>query len=207
MAWYASFRPADEDALATFRDKLQTIDDFWSQTTVLKTEDFVLIGRYIQIYAYSTLNARKILALVQPISRPKRPVTANKIPDGDTFSILRDEARQFPECDLRRALVAACDILLMHRDIRHNFAHWAVRRAKKIDAYVILGANEKEVQRHSGLSLNPEHVAFGLLSIEHVKDEARKLAEHGSTLADIAAKIDAMRKDLPRFIAQGIAAQ
>jgi hypothetical protein len=189
--------------LEALRDRLQTIEDFCAETQPLRTTDFVLIGRVIQIYAYSTLNCRRILGLVQPVSRPKRPLTGNRTPDGDTFAVVRDEAANFPNCDLRSALIAACDILILHNDIRHHFAHWGVRRAKAHDAYVILGANEREVKKHAGFELDPDHIAFGVFHIPHLKNELRKLSEHGEILARIASSMDEMRHDLPRFISEG----
>ena len=185
--------------------KLQALDaafdadpeGFMKATTELTGDEYRLVGRLIQLYCFADYCARRSIDAVREAALGPDKRNASVLKDAQVFPKLREAALMLWECDLRDALVRAADILVMHYQMRHNFAHWAARRIPKENAIIILSKNATEGRRRHGLQTDEYVSNYGLFSVTTLTEEMKKLDQHVHNLSvaayELEHRVDEMR--------------
>lgn len=166
-----------------------------NDTSALEGDDYFKIGLFIQSYCFADLEARRLINLLEQVQSGKPSSYALKLNDKDTIEHLRRHAK---ECvwhtEISEGLVKAADILGMHREIRHKFAHWAGRRIAGHDAYIFFTANlagqkvpDDAPRLEQAEDANMQYV---LMSVSLLEQELEKLRGHVEYLARIGHQLE-----------------
>lgn len=175
---------------------LRGSEDLFAETSPLEEKDFTLIGKFIQIYCYSDLNARRIIDTIHFARTGREEEFASKLIEKDVLLHLARCAEPWVPEHIGDRIRKAAATLEMHRIMRHSFAHWAMRRAGDGKGYVILTMQASEVKKRG---LDPHgcgELKWGLMPRRHVLEEIEKLNGHGEYLAALAAHLHATRAQL-----------
>lgn len=175
---------------------LRGAGDLFAETSPLKEEDFTLIGKFIQIYCYSDLNARRIIDTLHFARTGREEQFASKLIEKDVLLHLGRCAEPWVPEHIGDGIRKAATTLEMHRTMRHSFAHWAMRRAGEGKGYVILTMQVSEVKKRGLEPHGCSELKWGLMPRQHVLEETDKLNGHGEYLAALAAHLYATRVDL-----------
>lgn len=162
---------------------------YLTKTHPLTQDDLVLIGTVVQIYGYADLNARRIIDHLRRASLGPDKQNAGLLQDAQVYNKLVEVAETLPESPLRTGLINAAKTFDMHHTHRHNFAHWAARRASEHDLMVIYSYNAREAERRLGQRSEPEHLIYGVVPLRPIRAELKGLQNHADNLAKNAAFI------------------
>jgi hypothetical protein len=199
--------PKDADAKLAHMERLldafeADTDAFLNLTTKLRRGDLHLIGEVVQLYSYADFNARRIASALEHASTGA-PMAVSRLQDWEVLRDMEALAREhLPDGNLRDGILKAHGTLLMHRDHRHDFAHWATRRVKGADALVMFSMNAKSAQKRAGTALGAQQSRFGILPLAGFRGEVRKLKGHSNFLAAAASHIDTHIVELREWIAK-----
>lgn len=190
----------EEDRSVTLKrlgTTLTASEDLLAGTGSLQEADFTLIGKFIQIYCYCDLNARRIIDAVRFARTGQEEEFASKLNETDVLLHLKQcaEAWLGPEHigdGIRRAVVT----LEMHRNMRNSFAHWAMRRTDDGKGYVMLTMQAGEVKKRGQDPHGRGEATWGLVLRRHVLEETMKLNGHGEYLASLAAHLHVHHAEL-----------
>lgn len=198
-------RPRDAELarMERLRDAFEADTDVFLNLTIkLRRADLHLIGKVVQLYSYADFNARRIVSALEHASTGD-PRAVSGLQDWEVLRDLKALARQhLPDGNLRDGILKAHGTLLMHRDHRHDFAHWATRRVKGADALVMFTMNAKSAEKRAGTPLGAQQSRFGILPLAGFRAEVRKLEGHANFLAAAAAHIDMHLVELRERIAE-----
>lgn len=159
-------------------------DDFIGNTVPLSTEDEMLIGRFVQQYCWADFNARRAVNYLRQINSGDARNFSGNLNDTDVLTHLASEAASLKNLPaVKSGLVASAKTLEMHRDLRHHFAHWAGRRAKHHNAFVLLTTNAPQAKKKGITALEVGMLGFVVLSIHDLEREMVNLISHNEYLA------------------------
>jgi hypothetical protein len=164
-------------------------EDFMNKTVPLNHDDYALIGKLVQAYCWADFNGRRVLELLWSVNGTLFGRKAASLRDGDVIKELGIESEKLEGMPgLKKGLMHVFEILNMHKDRRHELAHWAARKLKDIDAFLMLSKNTKESNRR-GIDINGElggdddFVGYAVMPIRELRDECEKLLHHNEYLA------------------------
>ena len=163
---------------------------FLNQTANLRTPDVTMIGTVVQLYCFADFNARRLVNALQHAATGK-PRSTSRLQDAQVFPALRVLAlKQLPDSNIQQGILKALDTLEMHRVHRHNFAHWAARRIKGVEALILFSSNAREAEKRNYEAHEPGEATYGILPLEGFDGEVRKLRDHTNYLARTAAHVE-----------------
>lgn len=164
-------------------------EDFTNKTVPLNHDDYALIGKLVQAYCWADFNGRRVLELLWSVNGTLFGRKAASLRDGDVIRELGVETEKLVGMpDLKLGLMRVFEILNMHKDRRHELAHWAARKIKDLDALLMLSKNNKESSRR-GIDISGELgdddglVGYAVMPIRELRDECEKLLHHNEYLA------------------------
>ena len=188
---------ARREALGKLHARLAASEDLIAATGSLAEADFNLIGKFIQVYCFSDLNARRIIDIVRFARTGSAEEFASSLNETDVLLHLKRCATPWIGPDhIGDGIRRAAATLEMHRVMRNSFAHWAMRRTDDGAGYVMLSMNAVEVKRRGQGPNAADEATWGLVLREHVLEEMEKLNGHGEYLARLAAHLHEHRAEL-----------
>ena len=177
-------------------------DRFLETTENLSDEDHRLVGRLIQLYCWADYCGRRIIDAIREAALGPKSRNASRLQNAQVFPKLREAGLVLGAGEVQDTLVRAADILELHYQMRHNFAHWAARRVRDEDVIVILSKNAKEGARRHGLTADEYETNYGFFPVPSLVEEMRKLDQHVHNLSvaayELEHRIDEMRADFDR---------
>jgi len=196
-SWRGKRRNADtvEAELARLEEIALSMrsDGSWlQQETELPSEsDFALIGKFIQVYCVADFNARRVINGLRAICLGEEEDFSSRLNDKDVLTHLKISAAAWTgSSNVSDGVVRAAEILEMHRELRHNFAHWIVRRLRNADALLILTKNAGEARKRSGTHHARDEATWGLFIPASVKVEMGKMQLHSDFLSKLAVHLE-----------------
>lgn len=188
--------PTDEASIAyltDIRDRLdETSDGLARHTEPLRPEDFALIGRFIQVYCVFDLMARRVLGTMQRgFSAPGEQAAPDLLHDKALLEHLDSAARSgdWPD-DIEARVTAAVKLALMHRQIRHDLAHWAARRIRDEEVYLLLTKSNTQAKKRSGTTHQADSASSALIEIWRIHQELGKLEKQAAVLEQVAVTLE-----------------
>lgn len=159
-------------------------NDFIGNTIPLSTEDEMLVGRFVQQYCWADFNARRAVNYLRQINSGDSCEFSGKLNDKEVLEHLAFEAASLQGLPaVKKGLVASAKTLEMHRDLRHHFAHWAGRRAKHHNAFVLLTTSSSQAKKKGITALEVGMLGFVVFSIDDIEREIKNLISHNEYLA------------------------
>ncbi|TIU45323.1 MAG: hypothetical protein E5W19_30980 [Mesorhizobium sp.] len=153
--------------------------------------DYLLIGKFIQIYAVTDLNARRVVDAMKAIALGPDKCNASTLSDQDVLDHLKKMTTDWAWGEnIKDPVLRAHGTLTMHRIHRHNLAHWVVRRFVRDDVLVILTMNANEVRKRKQEPHPSGHATFGLFYTVDILSEMVKLQRHSDNLSEVAVHLE-----------------
>jgi len=152
-------------------------DDFMAKTVPLSHDDYALVGRLLQAYCWADFNGRRVLDLLWAINETGTGEGASRLRDAQVIEHLGIEAKNLKVLpEVSESLVRVFEMLDMHKDRRHEVAHWAARKLDRLNSLLVLLKNKRENSRR-GIDLEgkDEFTGFGVMPIPELKVECEKL--------------------------------
>lgn len=177
-------------------------DAFLSATVNLRESDFALMGKLIQLYCYSDMNARRIIDSLRHAAFGPEARYASRLQDAQVFPKLREVTAELWESTMKEGILKAADTVELHRIHRHNFAHWAARRVGNEDAVVLFTKNAREAERRDGDPQDPGELKYGIVPLTGFPEELVKLEGHAQYLADTAGHVERCFDDISQRFAE-----
>jgi len=126
----------DEEQAALY-DAYNSLRDMYADTERLRTSDFELIGRMVQVFCVADFESRRIIEAIGDLGG--KVVNVASMADKDVpVHLVRCGREWNGPSDIGAALEQAGDCFSKHQQVRHTLAHWAGRRIKGHDAYLFL---------------------------------------------------------------------
>ncbi len=187
-----------------------SLDHPMSDTHPLKDRDYELIGRFVQTYCIADLEARRVINCVTHIRLGNSTTFALKLNDKDVLDHLMACADSCVwNLDLAEGIRKAAEIFVMHRQLRHMFAHWAGRRVPGHDVYIFFTASlDKQKLPKGAIKFEEEddaNMQYGVMPISNLLEETKKLERHVQYLANIGAQLEAKAETIAKTVAQDVA--
>lgn len=185
----------------------KSLGHLMNDTLPLKGRDYELIGRFVQTYCIADLEARRVINCLNHIRPGNSTTSAFKLNDKDALDHLIACA---DKCDwnleLAEGIRKAADIFLMHRQLRHMFAHWAGRRIPEHEVYIFftasLGKQKLPKEAIKFEEQDDANMQYGIMPISNLLDETKKLEGHVQYLANISTQLEANAEKIAKTVAQ-----
>lgn len=188
---------ADSDRLASKVRRAISLED---ETEYLTPADYELIGRFIQAYCISDYTSRRIIAAMRRISSSPAMDVA-KLSDKDVIEHLRRSGENWAGTnDTGASIVKVANTLEMHHHLRHSFAHFAARRIKGEDAFLLLTTSANHRDPPTGVKITTEvpdepregtHLAsFRAVPLQELRDELLRLQKNAQGLSELAYHLE-----------------
>lgn len=186
-----------EEQLREMVEPYMSADNWLENTDVLSQKDFSLIGRFIQIYCIADFNARRVIDVMREIRTGQKDNFASTLNEVDVLLHLRRSGEMWMgREDVREALTNLVNLLEMHRQFRHYFAHWVVRRVKGVDVFLILTKSAENPSKRGGIRQDVDKATYAVFMADTLRDEMVKLIEQGEFLAKFASFLEGNRSSL-----------
>ena len=177
--------------ITTLKDQLECDPDAFLRATIDLTDaDMLVMGKFIQLYCYGDLNARRIIDALRLAAIGPNAMNASRLQDAQVFPKLREAADLLWDSNLKEGLHKAAETIELHRTHRHTFAHWAARRIPGHDALIVFSKNAREAERRDGIAPQPTEMKYGIVPMEGFKSELPKLEGHTLYLAESASHVE-----------------
>lgn len=182
-----------------------------NDTHPLKDRDYELIGRFVQTYCIADIEARRVINCLTHIRLGDPTKFALKLNDKDALDHLMACADSCVwNLKLSEGIRKAAEILMMHRHLRHMFAHWAGRRVPGRDVFIFFTASLDKQKLPKGATMFEEdedgNMQYGVVPISNLHGEMKKLEGHVQYLANIGADLEAEAETVAKTVAQDVAA-
>lgn len=194
----------DED-LNAMQAALEAVDDVYEDTVRLRTADYELFGRIIQLFCVTDVESRRVIGAMRTIlGLPALEV--GKLTDKDVPIHLKGVADKWTGSnEVRTVVLSASEFFSAHEHIRHSIAHWAARRIRGHDAFYFISTRLNHKTPNSWHQVPNEEpggdAGFRLLlasQLERLLTQGEPLAHFLGTLAPtlevaIAAKAERLQ--------------
>lgn len=176
----------------------------------LSTQDYELIGRFVQTYCFADLESRRVINHLTHIRKGAPTEFALNLNDKDAL----DHLLACADCctwnlDLSEGIRKAAETLMQHRHLRHMFAHWAGRRIPDHDALILftssLGKQKIPIDAVIFEQDDAPNMQYGIIPFASVSEELDKLEGHVKYLAAMAAQLEARAPDIAEQFAKDVA--
>ncbi|RUW62772.1 hypothetical protein [Mesorhizobium sp. M7A.F.Ca.US.008.03.1.1] len=173
-------------------------EDWLSKLTVPPLDgDYLLVGKFIQIYAVTDFSARRVVGAMQEIALGPDKCNASTLSDKDVLEHLKRMTTEWAWGEkIKDPVLRAHRTLTMHRIHRHRFAHWVVRRFVRDDVLIVLTMNTSEAKKRNQEPHQPGHAIFGLFHTDDILPEMVKLQRHSDNLSEVAVLLENNTKRL-----------
>ncbi|MHA6965656.1 hypothetical protein [Zobellella denitrificans] len=187
-----------------------SLSHLMNDTHPLKDRDYELIGRFVQTYCIADLETRRVINCLTHIRLGNSTTFALKLNDKDALDHLMACADSCVwNLEMAEGIRKAAEIFMMHRHLRHMFAHWAGRRVPGHDVYIFFTASLGKQKLPKGAIMCEEdddgNMHYGVVPISNLHEETKKLEGHVQYLANIGAEIEAEAETIAKTVAQDVA--
>ena len=187
-----------------------SLDHLMNSTHPLSGNDYALIGKFVQTYCVADLEARRVINCLTHIRTGKATTFALKLNDKDALEHLIACADSCVwNIDLAEGIRKAAEIFVLHRHIRHMFAHWAGRRIPSYSSFIFFTASLGKQKLPPGATIIEDNdganVRYGLMPISNLLEEQTKLEAHAEYIANIGFQLEAKAPQIAEQFAKDVA--
>ena len=174
--------------LKQLHDRISDDPSILDKLDKLNEPDFALIGKLIQLYTIIDINSRITIRLLRIITDGIDDTFADKLSEADVIVQLRKYATKLKtQTNLKEGIERAVENLDMHRQHRHTFAHWVVRRLPGEEAFIVLTKSSGDLKKRGLEAPEPDKCIWGIFMISHLKDELENIIGHCDYISQSAA--------------------
>ena len=181
-----------------------------NDTHPLSGGDYQLIGKFVQTYCFADLEARRVINCLTHIRSGMATTFALKLNDKDTLDHLIACADSCVwNIELAEGIRRAAEIFVLHRHIRHMFAHWTGRRIPDHESLIFFTASLGTQKIPRGAVMLEEcaeaNVQYGLMPISNLLEEQTKLEGNAEYIANMGRQLEANAQQIAEEFAKDVA--
>ena len=147
-------------------------------------EEYALMGELVQTYCQADALCRGLVAILRQKREGAPSDFAFKLFDTDVLIHMRKEAQETILSIDTAGIIAAVEILEMHRDFRHTFSHWVVKNTRPATTWW-RSPKQKEGENRDGITLTSGQAKLMVFPVAELLVELDKLRGHCKFLADL----------------------
>jgi hypothetical protein len=178
-------------------------DGFIEASLEPTADDLAFIGHFIQLYCFADYCARRIIDAIREAAIGPEARNASKLFEKDVFPSLEKAAHRLWDGKVKTNLLKAAGTIGMHRQHRHTFAHWAVRRVPEEDVLLLLSKDAREGKRRDGHERDSYQSSFGFVALPPMRTEVEKLNAHTHILSVYAYELETRIEEVREGIRTG----
>lgn len=187
-----------------------SLSHLMNDTHALSSQDYELIGKFVQTYCVADLEALRVINNLTHIRRGTPTTFALTLNDKEVLTHLIDCADNcIWNTDLAEGLRKDAEIFVQHRHFRHMFAHWAGRKIPGHNSFIFFTASLGKQRLPAGAVMIEEHdganVQYAVLPISNLIEEQKKLEGHALYLANISSQLEAKAIEIAEQFSQDVA--
>lgn len=181
-----------------------------NDTHSLTGHDYELIGKFVQTYCVADLEARRVINFLTHVRLGAATTFALKLNDKDVLDHLIACADNCVwNIELAEGIRKAAEIFVLHRHIRHMFAHWAGRRIPSQDSFIFFTASlGKQKLPHGAFMIEEDddaNIQYGIMPVSNLLVEQKKLESHAQYIANMGQQLETNVIQLAKQFAQDVA--
>ena len=182
-----------------------------NDTQSLLSHDYELIGKFVQTYCIADIEARRVINCLTHIRTGEPTTFALKLNDKDALDhLIACADKCIWNLELAAGIRKATEIFVLHRHLRHIFAHWAGRRIPTHDAFIFFTSSLSTQKPPNGAMKIEEqedaNMKYAVMPISNLLEEQLKLQGHAQYLAEIGAQLEARAIEIAKQFSQDVAA-
>ncbi|WP_439212620.1 hypothetical protein [Duffyella gerundensis] len=184
MALPIEYRNARAEYLEQEASKYQ-VSELWNLTN----EDFMILGKYIQMYCFIELNIHRLF---------------NSIVSAELFEI-KLKGRASIACILDKLIELVGDNLVesskvdetigklkeikFRRDYRNIFAHWAAKRIPNEDGMIFFASDDSDYKKIFGEKIEADMAAYAIFDVADIRGLVTHLSSYEEWIAHFSAEV------------------
>ena len=191
MALPIEYRNERTEHLELEANKYQT-NELWNLTS----EDFMLLGKYIQMYCFIELNIHRLfnnlksagLVKTKSKDRVNVPYILDKVIELMSHNLI--ESSKVDET------IGKLKEIKFRRDYRNIFAHWAAKRIPNEDGMIFFASDAQDYKKTFERTINADIAAYAIFDVADIRGLVTHLSGYEEWIAHFYAEVcEQHRKD------------
>ncbi len=184
MALPIEFRNERSEYLEKEATKYQA-HEFWNLTN----DDFMLLGKYIQMYCFIELNIHRLfnklvsegVITIKTNKKVSVPYILDKLIDLVNLNLV--ESSRVDD------VIAKLKEIKYRRDYRNIFAHWAAKKIPNEDGMIFFTGDALDYNKVLNKKIDPQTVAYTIFDVADIRGLVNHINDYEEWLAHFYAEI------------------
>lgn len=184
MALPIEYRNARAEYLEQEASKYQ-VSELWNLTN----EDFMILGKYIQMYCFIELNIHRLfnsivlaeLFEIKSKGRVSIPCILDKL-----IELVGDNLVESSKVD---ETIGKLKEIKFRRDYRNIFAHWAAKRIPNEDGMIFFASDDSDYKKIFGEKIEADMAAYAIFDVADIRGLVTHLSSYEEWIAHFSAEV------------------
>ncbi|WKZ93223.1 hypothetical protein P0E69_04670 [Chimaeribacter arupi] len=184
MALPIEFRNERAEYLEQEASKYQ-VSELWNLTN----EDFMILGKYIQMYCFIELNIHRLfnsivsaeLFKIKLKGRVSIPCILDKL-----IELVGDNLVESSKVD---ETIGKLKEIKFRRDYRNIFAHWAAKRIPNEDGMIFFASDDSDFKKIFGKKIEADMAAYAIFDVADIRGLVTHLSSYEEWIAHFSAEV------------------
>jgi len=155
-------------------------------------DEFALIGELVQMYCIADALCRELIATLKEKRIGTASDSAYSLNDTDVLIHTKKEACETALNIHKAGVISAVETLEMHREFRHTFSHWVIKRYADGRHLVALSKSAPDAKKRDGIALEGGRAKLMVFRLGLLMEELTKIKGHCMFLAELQAYLDSL---------------
>lgn len=184
MALPIEYRNERAEYLEQEASKYQ-VSELWNLTD----EDFMILGKYIQMYCFIELNIHRLFNLIVSTElfeiklkgRVSIPCILDKL-----IEVAGDNLVEPSKVD---ETIGKLKEIKFRRDYRNIFAHWAAKRIPNEDGMIFFASDDSDYKKIFGKKIEVDMAAYAIFDVADIRGLVTHLSSYEEWIAHFSAEV------------------
>lgn len=162
------------------------VHELWNLTN----EDFMLLGKYIQMYCFIELNIHRSFNKLESIgvikTKPKGKVNITYI-IGKLIELVNEKVIESSKVD---EVIDKLQEIKYRRDYRNIFAHWAAKRIPNEDGMIFFASDAQDYKKVYERKISADIAAYVIFDVADIRRLVVHLSGYEEWIAHFYAEIN-----------------
>lgn len=184
MALPIGYRSERVEYLEQEASKYQ-VSELWNLTN----EDFIILGKYIQMYCFIELNIHRLFNLIVSMGlfeiKSKDRVNVAYILD-KLIELVGDNLVESSKVD---ETIGKLKEIKLRRNYRNIFAHWAAKKIPNEDGMIFFASDDSDYKKKFGRKINADIAAYAIFDVADIRGLVTHLSSYEEWIAHFSAEV------------------
>lgn len=184
MALPIEYRNERAEYLEQEASKYQ-VSELWNLTN----EDFMILGKYIQMYCFIELNIHRLfnsivsteLFEIKSKGRVNIPFILDKL-----IELVGDNLVESSKVD---EIIGKLKEIKFRRDYRNIFAHWAAKKIPNEDGIIFFASDDSDYKKIFGGKIEADMAAYAIFDVADIRGLVTHLSSYEEWIAHFSAEV------------------